>query len=127
MQNFIPYTHAEEDFEYTINPEAEVAIAFLQSIQDGDERLEEIIKIHYPFMVYTSEENQQVFDLLGLSNTEKHLLAPNDISDLLSKLLEGESDRLGLLDFDVSFSLKRSLCGSSRGGVRDVNLGTYCG
>jgi DNA repair exonuclease SbcCD ATPase subunit len=58
------------------------------------------VKVNYPFRIYESEEGNMVFDLLGLSKTEKKWLLPNDISAILNELEDSENSDgiLGLLN-----------------------------
>jgi hypothetical protein len=67
--------------------------------RQGDEKPDAIVKVNYPFRVYGSKDGNMVFDLLGLSKTEKKWLIPSDISEIISKLeaAENSDEILGFL------------------------------
>jgi hypothetical protein len=83
MHSFIPYIIPEGDQDIQIPEEIEVAsILLIAMSRQGYEHPDAIVKVNYPFRIYESEEGNMVFDLLGLSKTEKKWLLPNDISDI---------------------------------------------
>ncbi len=83
MQYFIPYV-AGSEAQTPIQVEKELALAFLVGLS-REERGEPtaLMKVQYPFRVYTVDDDKIIFDLLGYSESDKHLLLPKDLSEIL--------------------------------------------
>jgi DNA repair exonuclease SbcCD ATPase subunit len=97
----MPYVIQEVGQDTKVQEEIEIASILLIALsRHGDEHPDAIVKVNYPFRVYESEEGNMVFDVLGLSKTEKRWLLPKDISATLSELevAENSDEILGLLD-----------------------------
>jgi hypothetical protein len=94
----IPYI-IDETQGSEIQEEIELASVLLIALSRQENvHPEAIVKANYPFMVYDSEGETIVFDLLGLTQTEKKWLHPHDISEILTELETLEEPRIhGLL------------------------------
>ena len=91
MQNYIPYV-VVDDAQNQIQTEHELAIALLLALsREGRSEPTALMKTHYPFRVYTVEDEKYVFDLLGMSESEKRLLLPNDVTEMLIECAKVES------------------------------------
>jgi len=95
MQYFIPYV-AGSEAQTPIQVEKELALAFLVGLS-REERGEPtaLMKVHYPFRVYTVDDEKIIFDLLGYSESDKHLLLPKDLSEILDECdkIENSEDK----------------------------------
>ena len=115
MQSFIPFMIQESDNE--IPEEIEVASILLIAMSRQEyEHPDTLVKVNYPFRIFESEEGNIVFDLLGLIETEKKWLLPNDLSPLLDELEAAEnSDKIsGLLHKGKDLLDKEPQFGSTR-------------
>ena len=85
MQYFIPYV-AGSEAQTPIQVEKELALAFLVGLS-REERGEPtaLMKVQYPFRVYTVDDEKIILDLLGYSESDKHLLLPKDLSEILDE------------------------------------------
>jgi len=96
----LPYI-IEEDQGTEMQEEIEMASVLLLALSRQENVYPDaIVKVNYPFMVYDLEGETIVFDLLGLSKTEKKWLLPYDVSVILTELEAAEEDDkiLGLLN-----------------------------
>ena len=95
MQKFIPYV-AGSEAQTPIQIEKELALAFLVGLS-REERGEPtaLLKVQYPFRVYTIDDEKIIFDLLGYSESDKHLLLPKDIKEVLDECdkIENSEDK----------------------------------
>ena len=115
MQSFIPFMIQESENE--IPEEIEVAsILLIAMSRQENEHPDTMVKANYPFKIFESEEGKIVFDLLGLIETEKKWLLPNDLSPLLDELeaVENSDKILGLLYKGKDLLDKEPQFGSTR-------------
>lgn len=95
MQYFIPYV-AGSEAQTPIQVEKELALAFLVGLS-REERGEPtaLMKVQYPFKVYTVDDEKIIFDLLGYSESDKHLLLPKDLSEIIDECdkIENSEDK----------------------------------
>jgi hypothetical protein len=98
MQSNISFTRSMDGSH--INDEAEASIAFLLSLPDTeDSRIDELVKIYYPFKIFETETGSMVFDLLGFTEAMKPLIFPQDIKEVLTELRDvNEEARLGVIE-----------------------------
>ena len=95
MHCFIPYVAGGNE-QNPIQAENESALAFLVALsREGRGEPTAIIKAHYPFRVYTVDGTKIVFDLLGYSESDKRLLLPKGLSEILDECekLENSEDQ----------------------------------
>jgi hypothetical protein len=91
----------DEDQGNRVQEEIEMASVLLIALsRQKTSQLDALVKVNYPFRVYSSAEGNMVFDLLGLSKAEKKWLLPYDVSDILAELenTEDSQEILGLLN-----------------------------
>ena len=87
MQSTVPYIISETGQNSHLQEEVEMATTLLLALsRQGYGKPDSIVKANYPFMVFESEEEAIVFDLLGLSMTEMNWLLPKDLSEALDGL-----------------------------------------
>ncbi len=87
----------DEDQGNRVQEEIEMASVLLIALsRQKTSQLDALVKVNYPFRVYSSAEGNMVFDLLGLSKAEKKWLLPYDVSDILAEL-ENTEDSQGIL------------------------------
>lgn len=95
MQYFIPYV-AGSEAQTPIQVEKELALAFLVGLS-REERGEPtaLMKVQYPFKVYTVDDEKIIFDLLEYSESDKHLLLPKDLSEIIDECdkIENSEDK----------------------------------
>jgi hypothetical protein len=91
MQSYIPYVVVDDDQNH-IQTEHELALALLLALsREGRSEPRGLLKAHYPFRVYTVEGEEYVFDLLGFSESDKRLLLPKDVTEMLIECAKVES------------------------------------
>jgi len=128
MQSFIPFMIQESENE--IPEEIEVASILLIAMSRQEyEHPDAMVKVNYPFRIFKSEEGKIVFDLLGLIETEKKWLLPNDLSPLLDELetVENSDKILGLLYKGKDLLDKEPQFGSTRitGLIEQEDVNSY--
>jgi len=54
-----------------------------------------LMKVQYPFKVYTVDDEKIIFDLLEYSESDKHLLLPKDLSEIIDECdkIENSEDK----------------------------------
>ena len=91
----------DEDQGNRVQEEIEMASVLLIALsRQKTSKLDALVKVNYPFRVYSSAEGNMVFDLLGLSKAEKKWLLPYNVSDILAELENAEDSQeiFGLLN-----------------------------
>jgi hypothetical protein len=96
MASFLPYIINTDESEHQISFETELAIAYLQSMND-DQPILDLVKAYYPFKVFKTEKGHRVFDLLGNNEGEVPLLVTNEINENIKGLAKAEEDKIKLI------------------------------